>query len=209
MKPIKLLYVLTFILSTTSFLSCKKSTSEPDPIAITVTPEHMEILFRVNEGFDEIMLRFQYNNKNYVAHIRYTTGAASANVETTVTNTQFVPTNAVLSDYGGSVAPDGQPNILKSDKLNTATTFKITFKSFREASAYVGSVKLFKEINFSLGAQTKVPFHGPTSAMYTRYINDPVAFSGMVQSMLNTFNDNDAATSGNQPMYMDGWIEEF
>lgn len=208
MKLIKLFYLLTVILSTT-FLSCKKSTSEPDPIAITATPEYMSILFRINEGFDEMVFRFPYNGKNYVAHIRYTTSFATANVETTVANSQFVPTNAVLSDCQCGVASDGKPNIFVSDKLNMSTGFKVTFKSFREANAYVGSVKLFKEITFAAGPQTKVLFHGPTSALYTRYINDPVAFSGMLQNMFNSFNDSDAATAGNQPMYMDGWVEEL
>jgi hypothetical protein len=56
----------------------------------------------------------------------------------------------------------------------------------------------------SIGSQTQIAFQGATGGLYAKYINNAPAFSTPVQNMLNSFNDNNASTGGDQPMPMDG-----
>ncbi len=198
----KSLLSFIFITFLTFSLSCKKESSEHDPIAISVTPETLQIRFRIGEQLESLIFQFKYNGKTYSSEMRYTEYPSDANVEAIVGDTKLVAADATLNKFGTYA--------LRSDKINTSTVFQVKYGPLSDdfvLSYYHKLTKEFNKITFAIGAQTEVLFVGNTDAFHNKYINAPVSFSALVENVLNSINDNAPSTPGNQPMNFRGWVE--
>jgi len=163
-------------------LSCKKSDSKPDPIAITVVADKVYLNLGPSDNFNGLGASFTYKGTVYNVSVGGT-GFSTGNGSAVIADTNMIATTSTLSGSNSSIIVENPtvPNTIVLSMDSFIFVYGVGLIG-STGNALPSDVNDFNKITLQVDATTRFYVSGYADTFSDKYVNDLPALSGLVNN---------------------------